>query len=201
MLTIFLHQSNHLHFSTVYKIQERHDVLSRTIGYLDEEQEALDRGYLLLICSIATMVVGSLLQILFFYLYNGPFHPFANILVDFSEGRNWYLILYSDCICITLLFALKKIQSQNPMILQSTKWILTEIHQLAINQPKQKKLWTCPRNLRKLKLSMKKDWPIPCLMKPTFETWIGQDYFIVVVVFILTMFFCFSCFVMWFILA
>ena len=68
-------------------MQERHDVLSRTIGYLDEEQEALDRGYLLLICSTVTMVVGSLLQILFFYLYNGPYHPFANILVDETEGK------------------------------------------------------------------------------------------------------------------
>ena len=68
-------------------MQERHDILSRTIGYLDEEQEALDRGYLLLIGSTITMVVGSLLQILFFYLYNGPFHPFANILVDETEGK------------------------------------------------------------------------------------------------------------------
>ena len=68
-------------------MQERHDVLSRTIGYLDEEQEALDRGYLLLICSTVTMVVGTLLQIFFFYLYNGPFHPFANILVDETEGN------------------------------------------------------------------------------------------------------------------
>ena len=71
----------------VYKMQERHDILSRTIGYLDEEQEALDRGYLLLISSTATMVVGSLLQILFFYLYNGQYHPFANILVDETEGK------------------------------------------------------------------------------------------------------------------
>ena len=73
-------------------MQERQDILSRTIGYLDEEQEALDRGYLLLICSTATMVVGSLLQIFFFYLYNGPFHPFANILVDDAEGETKYSI-------------------------------------------------------------------------------------------------------------
>ena len=73
-------------FFLVYKMQERHDILTRTIGYLDEEQEALNRGYLLLLSSTYTMVVGSLLQILFFYLYNGPFHPFANILVDETEG-------------------------------------------------------------------------------------------------------------------
>ena len=81
-------------------MQERHDVLSRTIGYLDEEQEALDRGYLLLICSTVTMVVGSLLQILFFRLYNGPFHPFANILVDETEGINLYSTIVS-LICIS----------------------------------------------------------------------------------------------------
>ena len=67
-------------------MQQRHDILSRTIGYLDEEQEALERGYLILICSTVTMLLGGLLQILFFYLYNGPFHPFANILVDDNEG-------------------------------------------------------------------------------------------------------------------
>ena len=69
-------------------MQERHDILSRTIGYLDEEQEAMDTGIKLLISSTVTVVVGSLLQILFFYLYNGPFHPFANILVDETEGKN-----------------------------------------------------------------------------------------------------------------
>ena len=71
----------------MFKIQERHDILSRTIGYLDEEQEALDRGYILLISSTSIIIVGSLLQILFFYLYNGPLHPFANILVDETETQ------------------------------------------------------------------------------------------------------------------
>ena len=69
-------------------MKERHDILSRTIGYLHEEQEAMDTGYLLLIGSTVTMIFGSLLQVLFFYLYNGPFHPFANILVDETEGKN-----------------------------------------------------------------------------------------------------------------
>ena len=66
-------------------MQERHDILSRTIGYLDKEQEALDTGYLLLICSFSIMIVGSLLQVLFFRLYNGKCHPFANILLDEDE--------------------------------------------------------------------------------------------------------------------
>ena len=69
-------------------MQERHDILTRTIGYLDEEQEALDRGYMLLICSTVTMAVVSLLQTVFFFLYNGKLHPFANILVDETEAGN-----------------------------------------------------------------------------------------------------------------
>ena len=69
-------------------MQERHDILQRTIGYLDEEQEALDRGYMLLICSTVTMAVVSLLQTVFFFLYNGKLHPFANILVDETEAGN-----------------------------------------------------------------------------------------------------------------
>ena len=69
-------------------MRERHEILSRTIGYLDEEQEAMDRGNLLLILSTTIMIVASLLQIIFFYLYNGPFHPFANILADDSKGND-----------------------------------------------------------------------------------------------------------------
>ena len=85
-------------------MQERHDILSRTIGYLDEEQEALDRGYMLLIGSTVTMVVGSLLQILFFYLYNGPFHPFANILVDETEGNESMFIFSNHEFDLSLSF-------------------------------------------------------------------------------------------------
>ena len=66
-------------------MQERHDVLARTIGYLDEEQEALETGYLLLYASFSLIFVGTLLEILFFWMYNGSCHPFANILKDYSD--------------------------------------------------------------------------------------------------------------------
>ena len=78
-------------------MQERHNILSRTIGYLDEEQEAMDTGIKLLISSTVTVVVGSLLQILFFYLYNGPYHPFANILVDETDGKESIFSLSNHC--------------------------------------------------------------------------------------------------------
>ena len=61
-------------------MNERHYNLSQTIGYLDEEQIALDRGYHLIIGSVTLVVVGTLFEILFFWLYNGVCHPFANIL-------------------------------------------------------------------------------------------------------------------------
>ena len=68
-------------FLLVFKMQERHDILDRTIGHLDEEQDALDNGRLLLIGSCTTMILGSFMELSFFYLYNGPYHPFTNILL------------------------------------------------------------------------------------------------------------------------
>ena len=66
-------------------MEDRHDVLERSIGYLDMEQEALDMGKLIRNWSVAFILFGSLLEIGCFYLYNGVFHPFANILQDPSK--------------------------------------------------------------------------------------------------------------------
>ena len=66
-------------------MQERHDILARTIGYLEEEQEALDTGYSLFYFSFCMILFGTLLQIPLFWLYNGPCHPFADILKDYSD--------------------------------------------------------------------------------------------------------------------
>ena len=85
-------------------MQERHDILSRTIGYLDKEQEAMDTGNMLLISSTVTIIVGSLLQIIFFYLYNGKFHPFANILVDETEGKESIFSFSNHCVSLCFSF-------------------------------------------------------------------------------------------------
>ena len=61
-------------------MQERHDILDTSIGYFDEEEDALFSGYMLLIASLVSMIIGTCLQIVFFWLYNGSCHPFANIL-------------------------------------------------------------------------------------------------------------------------
>ena len=66
-------------------MQERHTLLYETIGYLEEEQIALTRGYGILIGSFAFIVLGTVLEAISFWLYNGKWHPFANILVDPSD--------------------------------------------------------------------------------------------------------------------
>ena len=69
-------------------MQERQNILESTIGYLEKEEEALSNGYLILILSVILVFAGSILQIVFFYLYNGEFHPFANILKGNESGKN-----------------------------------------------------------------------------------------------------------------
>ena len=66
-------------------MKERHETLAKTIGYLNEEQEALEKGYWLLFGSSIMLLVGTLMEILFFWLYNGMCHPFANILKSQSD--------------------------------------------------------------------------------------------------------------------
>ena len=50
-------------------------------------QEALNRGYILFSGSLALIIFGSLLEAWFFWLYNGSWHPFANILKDPSDAK------------------------------------------------------------------------------------------------------------------
>ena len=71
-----------LDISLVSKMQERHDILWKTIGYRQEEQDAMVRGILIRNLSLAAILIGCVVEIVFFSLYNGPFHPLANILKD-----------------------------------------------------------------------------------------------------------------------
>ena len=72
-------------------MKERHDLLARTIGYLDMEQEALDTGYMILFSALAFLIVGTLLELKFFQLYNGSFHPFANILKGSGPNKGRFV--------------------------------------------------------------------------------------------------------------
>ena len=62
-------------------MQERHDFLNETIGYLPEEQRSLDTVYIILYTSFGYMLIGSIFEALFFYLYNEKFHPYEKILL------------------------------------------------------------------------------------------------------------------------
>ena len=68
-------------------MQNRHDILLQTIGCLKEEQDALEKGYFLLLGSFILVVIGSLLEAWFFWLYNGSWHPFNKILKDPSKSN------------------------------------------------------------------------------------------------------------------
>ena len=68
--------------SLVSTMQERHDILWKTIGYRQEEQDAMVRGILIRNLSLGAVLIGCVMEIIFFSLYNGPFHPLANILKD-----------------------------------------------------------------------------------------------------------------------
>ena len=93
-MTIILTKIELLYSFPVYKMQERNDILSQTIGYLDEEQDTLVRGYCLLFGSFAAVIVGSCLEAWFFWLYNGSCHPFANILKGYSNEDKCKLMTY-----------------------------------------------------------------------------------------------------------
>ena len=71
-------------------MEERHNVLERSIGYLDMEQEALDIGVWIRNWSVVFILFGTVLEIGCFYVYNGVFHPFANILQDPSKDTCMY---------------------------------------------------------------------------------------------------------------
>ena len=71
-------------------MKERHDILWNTIGFLEEEQIALENGYLILVLSSAWIFIGGFAEAYFFSLYNGKFHPFANILQNHQENEGNY---------------------------------------------------------------------------------------------------------------
>ena len=58
-----------------------------TIGYLDKEQEAYERVWLLLIGALAIVVIGTILQGVLFWLYNDKCHPYSAILTRVHVKR------------------------------------------------------------------------------------------------------------------
>ena len=63
----------------------RHDFLWNSIGYLEKEAESIYVIRKLLQGSVIYVIFGTILQGFFFYLYNGKFHPFKEILNNQSK--------------------------------------------------------------------------------------------------------------------
>ena len=87
---------------TGYSIHERHNLLYNSIGYLKEEAESLERVKSLLFRSFSCIVLGTILELVLFTLYNAMYHPFSGIIfpgdknLTLEEVRS-FLLLKSNC--------------------------------------------------------------------------------------------------------
>ena len=64
----------------------RHQALVMSINPHQKEQSAMETINFLIKFSTAYILIASLMEALFFFLYNGQFHPFSKIL-DTSTGK------------------------------------------------------------------------------------------------------------------
>ena len=69
------------------KITQRHNLLFNSIGWLKEELQSYEMVGYLVKGSLIYLGVGTLLEALFFILYNDYFHPFKAILLECTEGN------------------------------------------------------------------------------------------------------------------
>ena len=93
---------------TVGKIYLRQYLLEHTIGPLQMEIDAYQRAKLLFLC-IPVVILLTLIQLGFFTLYNGQFHPLSKILdaastketkeVDERSGRKYQIVTWITQIC------------------------------------------------------------------------------------------------------
>ena len=65
---------------TDYAILERHTLLHETIGTMDIEDESYERSKLFSWLFFVVISVLTVVQIITFLLYNGPYHPMAKVL-------------------------------------------------------------------------------------------------------------------------
>ena len=91
-----------LFLTTGYKVHERHDLLYNSIGYLKEEAESLEKVKSLLFGSFSCIVLGTILELVLFALYNAMYHPFSEIIfpgeknLTFEDAKNF---LQMKCNC------------------------------------------------------------------------------------------------------
>ena len=51
-----------------------------SIGYLPEEHQAYEKVWMLISISVIFFIVGTIMELFAFILYNETFHPFSNII-------------------------------------------------------------------------------------------------------------------------
>ena len=96
---------------SAYNVERRHEFLLKSIGYLEDENIAVNTIWRLLFISFAVLGFGSLLQVFFFHMYNEVFHPFKDILdistVDEKKACNqWKQMLLVTGITIICTISL-----------------------------------------------------------------------------------------------
>ena len=69
-------------------MKARHDFLDDTIGYFDQELEAYNLTMFLAIGFPILLILGSILQFIFYLMYNRKFHPFAKMVAVKIKGKN-----------------------------------------------------------------------------------------------------------------
>ena len=94
-----------------YNVERRHDFLLKSIGYLEDENLAVNTIRRLLCISFAVLGIGSLLQVFFFHMYNKVFHPFKDILdISTADVKNtcnqWQKMLFVTGITIICTISL-----------------------------------------------------------------------------------------------
>ena len=67
----------------------RHNILYHSIGFKAEEVYSMEMVTWVVVGSTTYILFGTLLESIFFNLYNSSFHPFAKILdiSETSQGR------------------------------------------------------------------------------------------------------------------
>ena len=60
---------------------ERHSILQNSIGAFPEELQAYEVVKLMLIIGFSLLVLLTICQLVLYYLYNGKYHPYSNIVL------------------------------------------------------------------------------------------------------------------------
>ena len=66
---------------------ERHKHLDATVGFLQMEEESLQRAYYFSWVFFPTWIILTIVQIVCFMLYNGRLHPLAGIIDEYEDDE------------------------------------------------------------------------------------------------------------------